>query len=78
MAKKNKVLKQINMGNIVILKIGRKRYATILQNINKEFKWCIYFERGITLSGYDSKDAAVQRAYKMNESFQSVFNNLNK
>jgi hypothetical protein len=78
MVKKNKVLKQINIGNIVILKIGNRKYATILQNINKEFNWCIYFQKGITLSGYDSKDAAIQRAYKMNESFQSVFNNLNK
>lgn len=78
MTKKNKVLKQFNIGNNIILKIGKRKYATILQNINKEFNWCIYFERGITLSGYSSKDAAIQRAYKMNKSCQSVFSNLNK
>jgi hypothetical protein len=69
-------IKRIDMGNIVILKIGRRKYATILQNINKDFNWCIYFKKGLTLSGYESKDAALQRAYKMNASFQDVINNL--
>jgi hypothetical protein len=66
----------IEKENETVIKRGRKTFATISYNKNPDYKWVIYFKTNIALSGYETKEKAIERAEKMNESFNEVLTNL--
>ena len=55
-----------------VLKIGRKIYATITENKNPDYKFMIWFQGGVALSGYETEQRAIERAEKMRADFVSV------
>lgn len=69
-------LTQTHKGDTVILKRGRKIYATISQNTNPEYNWMVWFKTGMALSGYSSKEAAIIRAKKMNNDVDNILSSL--
>lgn len=60
-------LKIIEADDKTILKNGRKKYAEIVFNPNKDYKWVIFFHDGVALSGFETKELAIERANKMFE-----------
>jgi len=55
-----------------VLKIGRKIYATITENKNPEYKFMIWFQGGVVLSGYATEQKAIERAEKMRGDLVSI------
>lgn len=62
---KNKSLKIIELEDRTVLKDGRKIYAEISLNPNKDYNWVVYFRGGVALSGYQTKELAISRANRM-------------
>jgi ABC-type molybdenum transport system ATPase subunit/photorepair protein PhrA len=65
-------LKVIEINGHIVLKNGRKKYAQISLNSNPDYKWVIYFQGGMALSGYKTKELAIARAMKMFEDWKNV------
>lgn len=65
-------LKIIEVDNTTILKNGRKKYAEICFNTNPDYKWVIYFKGGMALSGFNTKELAIERTNKMFEDWQKL------
>lgn len=76
-----KPIKITEKDNTIILKYGRKKWATISMNDNPEFNWCIYL-KGFALSGYDTKEEAINKAIEKYESYMNtvhtIMNNHNE
>jgi hypothetical protein len=73
-----RTLKIIEINDSVILKDGRKKYAQISFNKNPEYNWIIYFRGGLALSGYKTKELAIERANRMFNDFHNMINSIAK
>ena len=60
----------------IILKCGRRKYATISQNKNPEYNWCLWIN-SICLSGYNTPEEALKRAEKMKTEWEEVKAQIN-
>ena len=70
-----KPIKITEKDNTIILKYGRKKWATISKNDNPEYNWCIYL-KGFALSGYATKEIAIDKAINKYESYTSTINKI--
>jgi|14BtaG_2_1085337.scaffolds.fasta_scaffold34725_2 hypothetical protein len=70
-----KPIKITEKDNTVILRYGRKKWATISKNKNPEYNWCIYL-KGFALSGYATKQEAIDKAINKYESYISTINKI--
>ena len=70
-----KPIKITEKDNAVILRYGRKKWATISKHKNPEYNLCIWF-KGFALSGYDTKQEAIDKAINKYESYTSTINKI--
>lgn len=70
-----KPIKITEKDNTIILRYGRKKWASISKNNNPEFNWCIYL-KGFALSGYDTKEEAINKAIEKYESYMNTIQNI--
>lgn len=55
-----------------VLKNGRKVYATVSFNENPDYNYCLWLHGGVCLSGYETKEAAINRGKQMFAEWQQV------
>lgn len=68
-------LKVTEQDNKTLLKDGRKTFATVSLNKNPEFNWMLWL-KGFALSGFKTKEDAINRANEMNNSWKEQIANL--
>ena len=69
-------LKITEQENKTTLKRNRKIFATVSLNKNPEFNWMLWLKGGVALSGFKSKEDAIERANEMNSSWNMQLKNL--
>jgi len=57
-----------------ILKRGKKVYAEITYNENPDYKFVLWFKGGMALSGFETEQAAIDRANEMNQAWEDAIN----
>jgi len=69
-------LKVIETEINTILKDGRKTYATISFNENPDYNWILWMKGGWALSGFKTKQDAINRANELNSGWKETINRL--
>lgn len=72
------IFKAIEKDGKTVLKIGRRSVAEVIYNTNPDYKYCLYFNNGICLSGYETKEAAIERAERMQTEWNNTISQLIK
>jgi len=72
------ILKAIEKNGKTVLKAGRRTVAEVIYNTNPDYKYCLYFKGGICLSGYETKEAAIERAERMQIEWNNTISQILK